>query len=465
VSSCFAELAGLLPEGAVRTDAEALATYGRDWVRLRQPNPVAVAFPDTTAQTLGIVRWARRNRMAIVPSGGRTGLSGGALADNGQLVVSCERMDKILGTSRENALITAQSGVTIKRIQDAAKSVGLYYPIDFAPAATMHVGGTIATNAGGVHVVRYGMTRQWVAGLEVVVAMGGQGAEVLDLSLSVPKNNTGYDLKQLFIGSEGTLGIITSATLRLAIPPASPSLALVCVDDTERLVAVGTQARNHGTVTAVEFWDDAGMRLATAHLGIRAPVPPARWYVLAELDGPPAASAAWIAACQSAGLARNGILRPATGEVSDVWAIRLAIGTAVAPFTPYKNDVSVPISALPAFLRELQTALPSRPNPGEMVVWGHLLDGNLHVNCLKPPGTSPADFALACQHLDHGLYSLVAAHRGSISAEHGVGLLKKHALHFSRTPGEIEAMRQIKGVFDPDNIMNPGKIFDQAPPT
>jgi FAD/FMN-containing dehydrogenase len=456
----FSELARLLPGGSVRTDPETLATYGRDWVRLHEPRASAVVFPTDTEQAVTVVRWARQARIALVPSGGRTGLSGGALAHNGQLVVSCERMDRILHFSADDALLTGQAGVTIKRVQDAAKSAGLYYPIDFAPSATMQLGGTIATNAGGVHVVRFGMTRAWVAGMKVVVACGEGDASVLDLSNSVAKNNTGYDLKQLFIGSEGTLGLITEATVRLAAPPGASSVALLAVDDTASLVAIGSEARAHGIVSAVEFWDDAGMELATAHLKSDRPLPQARWYVLAEIEGA-AAAANWAKACEGKGLCRPGVARVVPADAaSDLWAIRLAIGTAVAPFTPYKNDISVPVSALPRFLPQLESRLADRPETGRLVLWGHLLDGNLHVNFLKPESASLQDFAATCRRLDDSVYTMVSHHHGSISAEHGIGLLKKHALHHSRSPGELAAMRAIKAHFDPDGIMNPGKIFD-----
>lgn len=471
MSDPLGELAALLPCGAVRTDPQSLASYGRDWVRLREPNASAVAFPSSTEDVVRIVGWARRHKTALVPSGGRTGLSGGALAERGEVVVSMERMNRLIEVSREDALLTAEAGATILSIQRAAKDLGLYYPIDFAPSDTMQLGGNIATNAGGVHVIRYGMTRAWVAGLEVVCANGlGESAQVLDLSRSVLKNNTGYDLKQLFIGSEGTLGLITRATVRLAKPPRPTTVGLLAVQRTTDLIPVALEAYRHGEVLALEFWDEAGMALATRHLREKspavagrwpAPVTAARtdvrWYVLAEIehrgDG---GATGWAAACDGHGWGHPLAVLPGD-QAEPLWAIRLSIGTAVAPFTPYKNDISVPLSRLSRFLPELQARLGHRQR---MVVWGHLLDGNLHVNCLKPDGMSPAAFAEDCKRLDDDLYGLVADHGGSISAEHGIGLLKKHALHFSRSEAEVSAMRAIKRTFDPDGILNPGKVFD-----
>lgn len=460
------ELRRLLPPDAVHTDAETLGNYGRDWVRLREPRAAAVAFPSTTEQVQQIVLWARRTKTLLVPSGGRTGLAGGALADAGQVVIACERLDKILGSSPVDRTITAESGVTILRVQQEAARLHLHYPIDFAPADTMQLAGTIATNAGGVHVVRYGMTRQWVAGL---IAVTGTG-EILDLSLAVSKNNTGYDLKQLFIGSEGTLGIITQATMRLADMPGrispgasgmhSTSLALLAVPDLQAMTDAGIEARRHGSIFALEFWDAAGMELSLAHLKQPPPhLATAPWYVLGEFEDP-AAAGHWSAACRHRALATGALAADSPGAARALWDIRLNIGTAVAPFTPYKNDICIPIAALRPFLESLAGLLGRERSNSRLVVWGHLGDGNLHINCLKPADLTAAAFVTECQRIDDLLYPLVTAHGGSISAEHGIGLLKKHALHFSRSQAEIAAMRGIKKVFDPDNIMNPGKIFD-----
>lgn len=455
-------LAACLPGGAVRTDAESLAKYGRDWVRLREPRPAAVVFPADTEETVRVVQWARKYKVPLVPSGGRTGLCGGALADAGQVVLSAERMNKILGVSPIDRTLTAQAGVTIGAVQEEAKRVGLKYPIDFAPIDTMQLGGNIATNAGGVHVVRYGMTRNWVAGLTIVTGT----AEVLDLSLAVLKNNTGYDLKQLFIGSEGTLGIITEATVRLAVPPAASSVALLCVPDLASVSRCGDESRRHGELLALEFWDDAGMELALDHLKRGRSVERSAWYVLGEFEGAGTATA-WAQACIERRLARGSVVAAPEGMPAgarpaprDLWEIRLSIGTAVAPFTPYKNDISIPVTAMPSFLPALTDMLRQRRIEARLVVWGHLADGNLHVNCLKPETLPAAEFEQVCRSVDEGVYALVASHGGSISAEHGIGLLKKHALHHSRSAVEIEAMRGIKRLFDPDQIMNPGKIFD-----
>lgn len=453
-------LRAILPAGSVRDDPDTLTSYGRDWVRLREPSASAVVFPSSTDEVVAVLGWARRYRVPVVPSGGRTGLSGGALADRGEVVLSLERMNRILALDTTDRLLTAQAGVCIRDVQRAAADAGLYYPVDFAPVDTMQLGGNIATNAGGVHVYRYGMTRAWVAGLEVVCPNGPEGgAQVLALMRGVLKDNTGYDLKQLFIGSEGTLGVITQATVRLTTPPGPTSVALLAVDDAARLVPMARRAAACGGVVALEFWDEAGMTLSLQSLG-RTPPGDAggAWYVLGEFDGQLAH--AWADACVAGEQARRVVCcegAAASATAGGIWSIRLNIGTAVAPFTPYKNDISVPLSRLEGFLHQLQLQLGGRRR---MVVWGHLLDGNLHVNCLKPPDVPPSVFADECRTLDQSLYELVAAAGGSISAEHGIGLLKKHALHFCRSEAEVAAMRGIKRVFDPDAILNPGKIFD-----
>lgn len=371
-------------------------------------------------------------------------------------------MNKILAVSTADRLITAEAGVTIKTIQDAAQAHRLLYPIDFAPADTMQLGGTIATNAGGVNVCRYGMTRNVVAGL---VAVTGTGA-ILDLSLSVMKNNTGYDLKQLFIGSEGTLGIITEATVRLVPRPAVTSTALLCVPSTAELPLIAQESHRHGVVQAMEFWDDNGMELAVNHLKRTRPAVSSPWYVLGEFEGNNGASD-WARACMDSGFATSTVLadppsmpRNVRASARDLWDIRLNIGAAVAPFIPYKNDICVPVSSLGSFLAALPRVLTEIRHGQKLVIWGHLCDGNLHINCLKPPNQTIEQFASDSQHADETIYALVRAHGGSISAEHGIGLLKKHALHFSRSEAEVDAMRAIKAIFDPDNLMNPGKIFD-----
>jgi FAD/FMN-containing dehydrogenase len=458
-SSHLSELIALLPPGAVRTDAETMLEFGRDWTRLHEPRPLAIAFPASTEQTAAVVRWARAHKVALVPSGGRTGLSGGAVAHNGQLVVSMVRMNRVIGVSPADRVFRGQAGVTIKTVQDEAKRYGLMYPIDFAPTDTMQLGGTIATNAGGVHVLRYGMTRDWVAGLTAVIGSG----EVLDLSVAVRKNNVGYDLKQLLIGSEGTLGIITEASVRLAAPPSETSLALLAVHTADDLLACAEQARRYGSaVLALEFWDNAGMTLSLGYLKRPPPSPvggDSRWYLLGEFEGRDVARL-WSLACQADRCCASALVEADEERAKALWQIRLKIGSSVAPYTPYKNDISVPVSALPAFLPALADVL-GKDRAGErLVVWGHLGDGNLHINCLKPDAMPLPDFAAASRRVDDHVYDLVTRCGGSISAEHGIGLMKKHALSLMRSPPELAALRGIKSVFDPDGIMNPGKIFD-----
>ncbi|MFU8831874.1 MAG: FAD-binding oxidoreductase [Wenzhouxiangella sp.] len=449
-----------LPDIERLTDSSALAHYGRDWTRFWEPAPEAVLFPHSTAEVAELVRWARENRKALVPSGGRTGLSGGAVASNGELVVSLEKMRASLEYDSSEPSMTVEAGMTVGELQRRAVDEGLFYPVDWAAAASSQVGGSIATNAGGIRVLRYGMTREWVRGLTVVTGTG----KILQLNRGLLKNNAGLDLRQLMIGSEGTLGIITEATMGLARPPAEQSVLLLGFTGLEAIMPAFAALRRQLVLSAFEFFDDKSLRHVSATGKQVFPIAgDCPFYAIVEFDDPGQS-------CQEKalevfeqlaeeGLVSDGTLSQSGAQADELWHWREAISESIAARTPYKNDLSVRIGRVPDFLRELDDLVRAQYPDFEVVWFGHIGDGNLHMNVLKPDSWSVPDFHRAAAGLSPKVFALVQRYEGSVSAEHGVGLLKREDLHFSRSPAEIEFMRRIKRSFDPDNVLNPGKML------
>lgn len=452
-------LARDLPQLRLKTDPADLEHYGHDWTRRWTPAPLAIAFPASVEQVQAIVRWANANAVAIVPSGGRTGLSGGAVAAHGELVVSLERMGRVLGFDAVDRTLTVEAGIPLQLAQEAARGHGLQYPVDFAARGSASIGGTIATNAGGIRVVRYGNTREWIAGLKLVTGTG----DLLDLGRALVKNSSGYDLRHLAIAAEGTLGIVVEATLRLTDPPPPTNVMLLALPSFEALMRVFEAFRARLQLQAFEFFTDVALKHVLAH-GAQAPFAEAHpFYVVTEFASDEASEAEALAAfeqCMGEGLVNDGVISASDGQAQQLWRLREGITESVARYVPYKNDVSVRIAAMPAFLAEAQ-ALLAREYPQFEVVWfGHIGDGNLHINILKPDAMAQADFVADCERVTKLLAGALQRHGGSISAEHGIGLVKKPYLGCTRSEAEIAAMRGIKALFDPAGIMNPGKLFD-----
>lgn len=453
-------LKAAVPGLRLTTDAADLEHYGRDWTRRWTPAPLAIALPASVEDVQGIVRWANAEGVAVVPSGGRTGLSGGAVAARGELVLSLERMNRVLDFDAVDRTLTVQAGIALEAVHNAAREHGLVYPVDFAARGSCSIGGNIATNAGGIRVIRYGNTREWIAGLTVVTGAG----DVLELNRGLIKNSSGYDLRQLMIGSEGTLGIVVEATLRLTDPPPPTNVMLLALPSFETLMQVFAAFRQRLTLEAFEFFTDRALHHVLAH-GAQRPFDEVHpYYVVTEFAvGDEAREAAAMAAfefCLEQGLVNDGVISQSDAQAAQLWRLREGITESLAKYKPYKNDVSVRISAMPAFLAETQ-ALLAREYPHFDVVWfGHIGDGNLHINVLKPDGTADAEFVTQCEHVTKLLAQALASHDGSISAEHGIGLVKKPYLLGTRSAEEVVVMRGIKRVLDPNGLMNPGKVFD-----
>ena len=454
-SSKFLQLAAKIGADQLTTAQAELEHYGRDWTRIYPPSPSAIVFPKCVADVQAIVGWAVEHQVALVPSGGRTGLSGGAVAANHELVVSMERMNRVLAFDQVDRTLTVQAGVPTEVVQREARLQGLYYPVDFASRGSSQIGGNVATNAGGIKVLRYGMTRDWVAGLKVVTGTGA----LLDLNRGLVKNATGYDLRHLFIGSEGTLGIVVETTLRLAQLPGEQQVMVLGVSRMDALMEVFAQLRKTLSLSAFEFFTHRALMHVVAD-GARRPFDTqAPFYALAEFDADETAASDTFEHMAMQGLVLDGVVAQSLAQAAALWRLREGITESLSRHTPYKNDIAVRVSQVPAFLEEMDSLF-AREYPQFEVIWfGHIGDGNLHISILKPDAMAPAAFNAECSRVTAMLSDVLAAHGGTLSAEHGIGLLKKDWLLSSRTRDEMDLMRGIKNLFDPTGIMNPGKLL------
>ena len=441
----------------IKRDADTLASWGCDWTRSFPVAPSAVVFPDSVDEVQALVVLANEEGLQLVPSGGRTGLSGGAVASHGEVVVSFDRMNRILGFAAADRLVTCQAGVITQTLQDFAEHQGYYYPVDFASAGSSQLGGNIATNAGGIRVIRYGMTRNWIAGLKVVTGTG----ELLDCNQGLVKNATGYDLRHLFIGSEGTLGFIVEADVRLARIPEPQRVMVLGFENFRDILKVLSHFQSAIELSAFEFFSELALQKVTAHRKLQRPLAEsAPFYALLEFDASvtKTASDAFEHAVGE-GWVNDGVLSQSETQAAALWQLREGISESLAPFAPYKNDLSVRITEMPEFLDDVDKLVRASYPDFEVCWYGHIGDGNLHLNILKPEDVSIDEFYRRCHDINPRLFELVRARRGSISAEHGVGLLKKEFLEYSRSPADLDIMRALKSVLDPNGVMNPGKLL------
>ncbi len=448
------------PADFLTVDPSDLAEYGRDYTRVFAAAPSAIALPRTTDEVSRLLRLCNAAGVSVVPSGGRTGLAGGAVAKQGELVLSLSRMRRMDPVDLLGSTLRVQAGAVTEAVHQHCAEHGLTWPVDFASKGSSQVGGNIATNAGGVKVIRYGLTRQWVLGLQVVTANG----DVLELNGALEKNNTGLDLRQLFIGSEGILGIITEATLKLTRLPAKQSVLLFAVPDVAAVLKLFREARSTAfTIAAYEFFTDRCLARVQRHRRLRTPFAASHpCYVLLELENADDDKLeAWIATLFDRGLIDDGTLAQNSSQAAELWQLREGISESLsATGLPHKNDIALPVAALEAFCAELDAVFGSNYPDWEIALFGHIGDGNLHVNIMKPDALDKTEFLQRTSHADHAIFKLVQKHHGSISAEHGIGLLKKPYLAYSRTPQEIALLQMVKRVLDPKNLLNPGKVID-----
>ncbi|WP_394210294.1 FAD-binding oxidoreductase [Psychrobacter piscatorii] len=445
----------------IKTDAESLEHWGKDWTKHFAPAASAIVFPKTTEQVQSIVLLANEHNVVLTPSGGRTGLSAGAVAANGEIVVSMDKMNQIGQFYPADRIVEIEAGVITEQLQQFAETKDLYYPVDFASAGSSQMGGNIGTNAGGIKVIRYGMTRQWIMGLTVVTGKG----DILHLNRGMVKNATGYDLRQLFIGAEGTLGLVTHAQIKLERQPQDLNVMVLGMDNFSDVMNVLSAFQAQIDLTAFEFFDDVAIDKLMAHGQVQEPFESrTKFYTLLEFEAPyePIMDKAMtiFEQCMEEGWVVDGVMSQSLSQAAELWKLREYISETISVFTPYKNDVSVLISHVPDFIAEIDAIVSSNYPDFEVCWFGHIGDGNLHLNILKPENMSKDDFFAECQVVNKHVFETVQKYGGSVSAEHGVGMTKKPYLQYSRSEAEIDYLREVKKVFDPNNIMNRGKIFD-----
>jgi len=443
------------------TDTASAEQYGTDWTKVWEPAPSVVLLPETLEEVQAIVLAANEHGVALVPSGGRTGLSAGAVAAKGEAVVAMDRMNKVLSYNPFDRAVKVQAGVITQQLQEFAEEKGLFYPVDFASAGSSQIGGNIGTNAGGIKVIRYGMTREWVSGLTVVTGKG----DVLELNNGLMKNATGYDLRHLFIGSEGTLGIIVDATIQLARQPENLTALVLGVNTFDDIMKVLHAFQQKLDLTAFEFFSDKAMAHVLAH-GVPEPFAERTpFYCLLEFEQTSEAvgetAMELFSHCLEEGWVLDGVMSQSLQQLDQLWQLRERISESIAPHTPYKNDISVTVSQVPEFVAAVDKVVQEAYPDFEIVWFGHIGDGNMHLNILKPESLPKEEFFERCNEVSKWVFEIVAKHKGSISAEHGVGMTKKPYLGYSRSEAEIAYLKAIKAAFDPNHIMNPGKLFDK----
>ncbi len=460
-SGVLAALSEIVGEDWVKTDPADLQTYGTDWTRQFPVAPSVIVMPKTVAEVQAVVKLANEIPFKLVPSGGRTGLSGGAVATDGEVVLVLDRMNQILDFNAADRQVTCEAGVVTEQLQQFAESQGLFYPVDFASSGSSQLGGNVATNAGGIKVIRYGMTRSWVTGMKVVTGRG----DLLDLNRGLTKNATGYDFRHLFIGSEGTLGVVVELTMALSAPPQDPAVLILGVEDMTQTMPVLEAFQNRLSLTAFEFFSEQALQHVIAEKNLARPFETAsNFYALIEFEQRGEedleASMALFEHCLEQGWIVDGTISQSLTQAESLWRLREDISETIAQFTPYKNDIAVRVSAVPQFLKDVDSLVREQYPEFEIIWFGHIGDGNVHLNILKPENLEAQVFFEQCGSVSNQVFSLVQQYGGSVSAEHGVGLLKKPYLNYSRDPQEIEYMRLIKQAFDPNGVLNPGKVFD-----
>ncbi len=447
----------IFAERQIRRDQESLQIWGKDWTNGLTVAPSAIVFPETIEEVQALVSYARSESIALVPSGGRTGLSGGAVASQGEVVVSFDRMNKILDFNPQDRLVKCEPGLVTAALQAFAQDQGLFYPVDFASSGSSQIGGNVATNAGGIKVIRYGLTRSWVAGMKVVTGAG----KILDCNAGLVKNATGYDFRHLMIGSEGTLGLICELDIQLMAPPSPQVVMVLGVPKVVDLLSVLKCFNQATELSAFEFFSDLALQKVRTHRGLSAPLASAEEnYALLEFDEEDmAAVERAFETCVQEGWVTDGVISQSEAQAQGLWSLREGISESLAPYTPYKNDLSVRVSDVPAFLQDVDRYVTGSYPDFEVCWYGHIGDGNLHLNILRPDHLSVEEFFHHGHAMSPRIFELVAKRGGSISAEHGVGLLKRDFLSYSRSDEEIEYMRGLKALFDPDQILNPHKLI------
>ena len=443
-------------------DPAEIAPHLEEWRSKYKGHSALLLKPATTAEVCAILTICNETGTAIVPQGGNTGLVGGQIPFDGEVLLSLARMNKVLALDASAQTLAVEAGVVLAAAQKAADDANLLFPLSLAAEGSATIGGNLSTNAGGVNVLRYGMARDLVLGLEVVLADG----RVLDRMTGLRKDNTGYDLKQLFIGAEGTLGIITAAVLKLFPKPAARATAFVAVSSPAAAVALlgRMQAQTGGQVSAFELVPRIGIELVVAHMpGGRDPLAvPSPWYVLIEATS--AAQFDLNAAFETALAGADGVsdaaIATSEAQRATFWALRENMSEAQKrEGASIKHDVSIPVSAIPSFLTEATAAVLQVLPGARPVSFGHIGDGNIHFNFSAPKGGDGEAFLAHWEDIQRIVHDIVHGFGGSISAEHGIGIQKRDQLSRYKSAVEMDLMRTLKRTLDPRNILNPGKVI------
>jgi D-lactate dehydrogenase (cytochrome) len=460
-------LAAVVGPNGLLTAADDLAPYLVEQRDLFHGRAAAVVRPASVAEVAQVVALCAERRVAMVPQGGNTGLCGGGAPDpsGDQVIVSLGRLNRIRALDPVNFTMTVDAGVILETVQNAANDAGCLFPLTFGARGSAQIGGVVSTNAGGAGVLRYGNTRDLVLGLEAVLPDG----RIWNGLRRLRKDNTGYDLKHLFIGAEGTLGIVTAAVLKLFPKPNDIQTAFCALSSLDAALALLSLARETSgdQVTAFELIPRIGLDLATRHVaGATDPFADTfGWYALIELSsaahGPALREALEIllGRAMDQGIVADAVLAQSLDQRKALWHIREAIPEAQKrEGGSIKHDISVPLSSMPAFIRTAMAAVEAALPGIRPVPFGHVGDGSLHFNLTQPEGADKAAFLAEWGRMNRIVHDIVASLDGAISAEHGIGRLKKDEMALYKPPLDLDLMRRIKRAFDPFDLMNPGKV-------
>jgi FAD/FMN-containing dehydrogenase len=445
-------LADIVGAAHVLTEAAQTQPYLTDWRKQYSGPAECVVRPGSTEEVARVVALCAGEGVAVVPQGGNTGLVGGSVPTGGrrEVVLALARMNRIRGLDRLNDTATVEAGCVLAAVQAAAADAGRLFPLSLAAEGSCQIGGNLSTNAGGVNVLRYGTAREQVLGLEVVLPDG----RVWDGLRGLRKDNTGYDLKQLFLGAEGTLGVITAAVLRLYPKPTASATAWIALASPAQAVELlaALRSRVGERVSAFELVSRSCLEAVLAHVpGARDPLgTPHAWYVLAEF-GDSGSTEDLRERLEAALEGHDAVLAQSGEQARSLWRLRESIPEA--QFSNVKHDISVPISKIPEFIELTDQALKSAFSNTTIFCFGHVGDGNLHYNI------GPAALLPQREAVNRIVYDAVARLGGSISAEHGLGQLKREAIRRQKSPLELELMRALKTALDPQGLMNPGKVL------
>jgi FAD/FMN-containing dehydrogenase len=463
--SVLARFAAIVGDKYAITDPPAQAPYlveMRDLYRGRSP---MVLRPGSVAEVVQILKLANETATPVVPQGGNTGLVGGQIPHNNEIVLSLTRLDRIREVDATSNTITCEAGVTLQRAREAAAAIDRLYPQLLPSEGTCTIGGNLSTNAGGTAALAYGIARSHVLGIEVVLPDG----RVLNNLNKLKKDNTGYDLKNLFIGAEGTLGVITAAVLRLVPRPRSVETAFAGVPSPDAALGLLDLAAQNaaGSVTSFELMPRVGLEFVLRHAaGCRDPLAkPHPWYVLIELSsqgksGLREVMEGVLAQGLERALVADAVIADSLEQTKSLWRIRETFGEVQRHVGgSIKHDVSVPVAAVPAFLREADAAVTALISGARPLPFGHLGDGNIHYNVIQPADADKQAFLKRWDEVNAVVFAVVKKYGGSISAEHGIGVMKRDLLPSVKDPVALELMRSLKRMLDPKSILNPGKVL------